>query len=308
MNQPLSFKKTVQSSSTWHGRLNLVYAHRQGKTVITEQHNQAPLKVQRPFYPEGEEVCHSIILHTAGGVVGGDRLSCNFHLQPSSQTLITTAAASKIYRSNGIQAGQNIEINIDVGACLEWLPQETIIFDAADYRQDLRVELATDASFLSWEINRFGRSARGEKFSQGNWRSHTEIWQKGIPLWIDRQWLPGSEEIFYSPHGLAGQPVVGSLLFVGKPVSTEIVEKARTLWKPNSQSQIANPQSPFTAISSVRAYPKPQTGVTRLNNGFLCRYRGNSTTEVRNWFISVWQLLRTSFLSRGSCVPRVWLV
>lgn len=294
MSQPLNLKTTVPPSNTWHGKLNLVYAHRQEKTVIVEQQNQAPLKVQRPFYPEGQEVCHSIILHTAGGVVGGDRNSCNFDLQSNSQALITTAAASKIYRSNGIQARQNIEINVDEGACLEWLPQETIVFDAADYRQDLRVELATDASFLGWEINRFGRSARGEKFLQGNWRSHTEIYQKGIPLWIDRQWLPGSEKIFHSPHGLAGQPVIGSLIFVGKTVSTEIVEQARSLWKSKSNLQ-----------SSI---PNPQTGVTRLNNGFLCRYRGNSTTEVRNWFISVWLLLRTSFLSRGSCVPRVWLV
>jgi urease accessory protein len=85
----------------WHGKLNLVYAHRQNTTTLIHNQNQAPLKVQRPFYPEGQEVCHSVILHTAGGVVGGDRLSCNFHLQPNAQALITTAAASKIYRSNG---------------------------------------------------------------------------------------------------------------------------------------------------------------------------------------------------------------
>ena len=307
MNQSLNFKTTVSSSNSWHGKLNLVYAHRQGKTVIIEQQNQAPLKVQRPFYPEGQEICHSIILHTAGGVVGGDRLSCDFDLQPNSQALITTAAASKIYRSNGSQARQNIEINVDKGACLEWLPQETIVFDAADYRQDLRVELATDASFLGWEINRFGRSAKGEKFLQGNWRSHTEIYQKGIPLWIDRQWLPGNEEVFYSPHALGGQPVIGSLLFLGKSVSTEIVEQARTLWKPNTPFPIPNPHSPRKRCGRT-PIANPQTGVTRLNNGFLCRYRGNSTIEVRNWFISVWQLLRTSFLNRGSSVPRVWLI
>ena len=310
MNQSLNFKTTVSSSNSWHGKLNLVYAHRQGKTVIIEQQNQAPLKVQRPFYPEGQEICHSIILHTAGGVVGGDRLSCDFDLQPNSQALITTAAASKIYRSNGNQARQNIKIEVDRGACLEWLPQETIVFDAADYRQDLRVELATDASFLGWEINRFGRSARGEKFFQGNWLSYTEIYQKGIPLWIDRQWLPGNEEVFYSPHGLAGQPVVGSLIFVGKPISTEIVEQARTLWKSNTQSQLKIHRDSGTSpsLSQIPSRQSPTLGVTRLNNGFLCRYRGNSTTEVRNWFISVWQLLRTSFLNRGSSVPRVWLI
>jgi urease accessory protein len=270
-----------QIAEGWHGKLNLVYADRQGKTQLIYNHQQAPLKVQRPFYPEGEKVCHSVILHTAGGMVGGDRLSSNIHLQPQTQALITTAAASKIYRSNGLQARQIIQMQVDAGAFLEWLPQETILFNDAIYRQDLRVELATGGSWLGWEITRFGRSARGEKFLQGEWRSHTEIWQEGIPLWIDRQ--RGSEEIFHSPHGLAGKPIVGSLVWVGGAVSGEIVEKTRNLWD-----------------------GKGEAGVSRLQHGLLCRYRGASTSEVRNWFINVWQLLRVSFLNRGNCIPRVW--
>ncbi|MBE8966411.1 urease accessory protein UreD [Nostocales cyanobacterium LEGE 12452] len=273
-----------QIAEGWHGKLNLVYADRQGKTQLIYNHQQAPLKVQRPFYPEGE-ICHSVILHTAGGVVGGDRLSSNIHLQPQAQALITTAAASKIYRSNGLQARQNIEMQVDAGACLEWLPQETILFNDAIYRQDLRVELATGASWLGWEITRFGRSARGEKFLQGEWRSHTEIWQEGIPLWIDRQWLRGSEETFHSPHSLGGKPIVGSLVWVGGAVSGEIVEKTRNLWD-----------------------GKGEAGVSRLQHGLLCRYRGASTSEARNWFIDVWQMLRVSFLNRGNCIPRVWQV
>ncbi|MEH2204391.1 MAG: urease accessory protein UreD [Nostoc sp.] len=269
----------------WHGKLNLVYADRQGKTQLLYSHHQAPLKVQRPFYPEGEKVCHSVILHTAGGMVGGDRLSSNIHLQPQTQALITTAAASKIYRSNGLQVRQNIEMQVDTGACLEWLPQETILFNDAIYRQDLRVELATGGSWLGWEITRFGRSARGEKFLQGEWRSHTEIWQEGIPLWIDRQWLQGSEETFHNPHGLAGKPIVGSLVWVSGAVSAEIVKKTRNLW-----------------------HGEGEAGVSRLQHGLLCRYRGTSTSEVRNWFINVWQLLRVSFLNRGNCIPRVWQV
>lgn len=217
--------------------------------------------------------------------MGGDRLRCNFHLQPNAQALITTATASKIYRSNGTQARQSIEIQVDAGACLEWLPQETIVFNGAIYRQDLRVELATGASWLGWEITRFGRSARGEKFLQGDWRSHTEIWQQGVPLWIDRQWLPASDEVLHSPHGLSGKPIVGSLAWVGQAVSPSIVEKARSLWHGSGEA-----------------------GVTLLGNGLLCRYRGSVTSEVRNWFISVWQLLRLSFLSRGNCLPRVWLL
>ena len=269
----------------WHGKLNLVYADRLNSTQLIHSHHQAPLKVQRPFYPEGAKICHSVMLHTAGGVVGGDRLSYNLHLQPQAKALITTAAASKIYRSTGLQARQNINIQIDAGACLEWLPQETIIFNGAIYRQDLRVELAPGASWLGWEITRFGRTARGEKFVQGEWRSHTEIWQEGLPLWIDRQWLPGSEEVFHSPHGLAGQPIVGSLVWVGNPISGETLAKMRNLWVGTGE-----------------------IGMTQLQNGFLCRYRGASTSEVRNWFTVIWQLLRVSVLNRSSCVPRVWQV
>ena len=286
--------REAESSKIWHGKLNLIYNHSQNKTRLIQSQNQAPLKVQRPFYPEGESVCHSVILHTAGGIVGGDKLSGNFHLQPNSKALITTAAANKIYRSNGLQARQNIKINIDDRACLEWLPQETIVFNSAKFRQDIRIELAIEANFIGWEITRFGRTARGEKFIEGEWRSHFEVWRDNKPLWIDRQYLPGSEEIFHSPHGLAGKPIVGTLVYIGKPVSPEIVQQARSLFIP---------PSPLLPLP-----PSSCHGVTRLENGLLCRYRGDSTTEVRNWFISVWQLLRISFLNRNSCLPRVWML
>lgn len=273
-------------SSGWHGNLNLIYAKCAGTTQLIHNQNQAPLKVQRPFYPEGPAICHGVILHTAGGIVGGDHLSLNFHLQPDAHALITTASAGKIYRSNGNLARQTLQMHIEADAYLEWLPQESILFNGAIYRQDLKVELGPKASWLGWEITRFGRTARGEQFLQGNWRSNTEIWQQGQPLWIDRQQLIGGEEMFNSPHELAGQPVVGTLAWVGQPATPEIVEKARFLW------QTAERQG--------------EAGVSRLTAGLLCRYRGRSTTEVRNWFTDVWQLLRLSSFGRTSRLPRVW--
>lgn len=250
--------------------------------------NQAPLKIQRPFYPEGSEVCHSVILHTAGGVVGGDRLSINIALQPTTHALITTAAAGKIYRSNGQLAQQNISIKVDSQACLEWFPQPTILFNGAEYRQNLKVELAPEASWMSWEIIRFGRSARGEKFLAGNWRSYTEVWQQDDPIWIDRQWLKGGSEMVDSFLGLAGNSVVGSFVFVGQPVTAEVVTKARGLWE------------------SLNSNMSGEVGVTRLPKGMICRYRGRSTINVKNWFQSVWHYLRLFYLERPSCLPRVW--
>ncbi|MEQ8753102.1 MAG: urease accessory protein UreD [Coleofasciculus sp. G1-WW12-02] len=273
----------------WQGSLELVYANDQGKTNLVRDRVGSPLKVQRPFYPEGQRVCHTIVLHTAGGIVGGDRLSQTIHLQADAQALITTAAASKIYRSNGQRARQRIHIHVEAGACLEWLPQETIVFNGAVYQQQMTVELAPGASWLAWEITRFGRTARKERFLQGDWRSHSEIWQQGRPLWIDRQWLPGGEAVLDSPHGLAGQPIVGTLIWIGQPVSSEIVDNARNLWTASQR--------------------QGEAGVTQTQaQGLLCRYRGSSTTEVRNWFTQVWQCLRLTYLGRNVSQPRVWLV
>jgi len=288
VDSPFLAQAADTAMAGWQGSLQLRFSHCHGKTQQIHAQVQAPLKVQRPFYPEGVAVCHSVLLHTAGGIVGGDRLDQTIHLEPNAQALLTTAAATKVYRSNGQQARQTIEIQVDAGACLEWLPQETIVFNSAIYRQDLRVELAPGANWLGWEMTRFGRSARGEKFLQGEWRSHTEVWQQGHPLWIDRQWLPGGEETFNSPHGLAGQPVVATLAWVGQAVSPELVQKARMLWSAKER--------------------QGEAGVTQLLSGLLCRYRGSSTVEVRNWFTDVWQLLRLSLLGRPITKPRVWQI
>ena len=290
MIQNSTKQPTNNIQNGWHGRLNLVYANRSGTTQIIHNEMQAPLKVQRPFYPEGKEVCHSVILHTAGGVVGGDRLSSNFHLQPNAKALITSAAASKVYRSSRLESQQNIDIKLEPGANLEWLPQETIVFDGAIYQQNLRIELAPKASILLWEITRFGRTARGEKFLSGKWRSHTEIWQQNRLLWIDRQLLIGGDKMLESPHGLAGKPVVATLTLVSEPITTELLEKVRAL---PSEATI-NPGN-----STI--------GVTRIPNGLVCRYRGVSTTAARDWFVSIWDLLRLSFSERPCCLPRVWV-
>lgn len=270
--------------SSWQGKLQLTFAEVEGKTQITRQYAQAPWKVQRPFYPEGKQICHCVPVHTAGGMVGGDSLVADWHLQPQTRVLMTTPAASKIYRSSGATAQQKISIQLEAGSCLEWLPQETIIFDGAIYCQDSRLELAPDACWLGWEITRFGRSARGEKFSKGDWHSHTEVWRQGVPLWIDRQQIPAA--LSQTPGGLAGDRVAASLAFVGKSAEKDIIEQIRHIWE--------TIECPGTI------------GVTRLLEGLLCRYRGDSTQAARRWFVAVWQFLRPWYLSRTVCLPRIW--
>ncbi|MEM8603385.1 MAG: urease accessory protein UreD [Cyanobacteria bacterium P01_H01_bin.121] len=296
------------TSRNWQGKLALHFKRVQDKTQMQVHEVQAPFKIQRHFYPEGAEICHGLILHTAGGIVGGDRLSLRLILAAETQALLTTVAATKVYGpgpnhtaattkttaqtaplDQAPRAEQDIQIQVGPQAHLEWLPQESIIFAGANYQQRLRVELAADASWCSWEITRLGRTARGETFVQGQWRSHTEVWRQGVPLWLDPQWVPGNPEVWHSLHGLAGCPIVASFCWLGPEVEPEIVQQIRELWRQQTHS-------------------RADIGVTRLIAGVLCRYRGHSIAEVRQWFIAVWRLLRSHYRGQSVQMPRAWPV
>ncbi|MFM7469912.1 MAG: urease accessory protein UreD [Nodosilinea sp.] len=273
-------------SRGWQGIAHMVYSFGQGICRPTQTYTQAPLRVQRPLYPEGLDLCHSVLVHTAGGLVAGDRLTIDLHLQDQSRALVTTAAASKVYGGQGeTLADQTTTLTLAPQTVLEWFPQETIVFNQARYRQHLRVNLAPQSIWCGWEITRFGRTARGERFDQGDWQSSLEIWQANQPLWLDQQSLVGGSLALDSVNGLGGQPVVASLALVGMVLSAD---------------QLTQLRSRGSAIAAG------QIGLTRLQSGLLCRYRGPSTTVARQWLISLWQELRPWYLGRPAVVPRVW--
>jgi len=282
----IGLTSVLSSPSVWTGELQLSLARRQGKTQIVHRYTRSPFKLQRPFYPEGPEICHNVMLHTAGGLVGGDRLQVGLTLEQEAQGLVTSAAASKVYRSAGPAAQQRIAISIGPNACLEWLPQETILFNGAHYRQHVQVSLAENALLIGWDIVRLGRSARQETFQRGTWRSLTEVTREGCPLWVDPQSLTGGDALLTSPTGMANCPVVATFFAVGRDVPRSLVEACR--------------QWPATGVSDA------SFGVTRLMSGLLCRYRGRSTTQAKQWFEHVWHLTRHHYHGRAICRPRVW--
>jgi urease accessory protein len=273
-------------ANQWEGTVTLHYDRVGDKTRLAKVWHQAPLKVQRPFYPEAPGICHTILIHTAGGMVGGDRLIYHLTLAPQTHAVVTTAAASKIYCAQDKITEQVIEIDIAEQAYLEWLPQETIVFNQAKFKQSLKVNLGPKASWLGWDIYRFGRTARGERFVEGDWRSHTEVWRAGVPLWIDRQWLPASQQMIDHPHGLNQCSVVGTLAWMGQEVDRDFVQQLRELW--------------------TNLGLEGEIGVTRVQQGFICRYRGQSTSEVRQWFTQVWNHVRFYASGQPACPVRVW--
>ncbi|MEA5411562.1 urease accessory protein UreD, partial [Synechococcus sp. BA-120 BA3] len=167
----------------------------------------APLKIQRAF-AAGDGRCQLPLLHTGGGLVGGDELAIEAELGAGSRALITSVAAQKVYgtvgRSRRVPAGswtfQTLDFRLAAGADLEWLPQELVVFRDGLFQQTCRVELAEGASWLGAEVVRLGRSADGETLGSGRWRSLLEIRRQGQWELVDRLELGGAS--LESPHGL----------------------------------------------------------------------------------------------------------
>ncbi|EKV03543.1 urease accessory protein UreH [Leptolyngbya sp. PCC 7375] len=284
---------TVQSEQAtaepcWRGTLDLRFAHMNGRTFPAKSFSTSPLRIQRPFYPAAAPGnCQSVIVHTAGGMVGGDQLDMVITAEADTQVLVTTAAAHKVYRSQGDWAQQTIQLTVASDAYVEWLPQELILFDGGRFQQSLKVDLEPGGVWLSWDITRFGRSARGETLTTGQWRSQTEIWQQGTPLWIDQQQLLGGSEVLVSRNGLAGYPVVGTFLLLGKSITPEHLSAIRTRL-------------------NLKGLTGCDAGVTQLEQGLVARYRGSSSQIARQYFIDIWQYLRAKVLGQKSYIPRVW--
>lgn len=271
--------------SSWSGTLSLSFDCVQGDTVLRRQEASLPLAFQKPLYPEGPRHCHGVILHPPGGVANDDKLHVMVDLRDNAQVLLTSPGATKIYRS-ATHASQRVELCLAEGAYLEWLPQEVIVFNGASWCQHSRIDLASNAHWLGWDIVRFGRTAAGERFSEGHWQSVTEVWRDDKPLWIDRQQLQGGCALLDSQLGLRGEAVIGTLVWIGLAVTRELLEDFRQWWQ--SQSY------------------QGEMGISRLPEGLVARYRGSSTAEARSCFIAIWQRLRQHAWQRPVCLPRVW--
>ena len=190
------------SDSGWDAKLSLRFASRGDRTEIVERRHHGPLRIQRPFYPEPSGTCHVYVLHPPGGVVGGDQLALDVSVDAGAHALLTTPAATKLYRSAGARAGVRQTLRVARGARLEWLPHETIAFSAAHAELMTRVELAAGARFLGWEMLCLGRPASDERFDRGEVRQSIEIEIGGKPAYCERGSYAAGDEVLSAAWGL----------------------------------------------------------------------------------------------------------
>jgi urease accessory protein len=269
--------------SGWRAQLDLGYRRRGECTVLTTRIHEGPLVVQKSLYPEGDAVCQNIIVHPPGGIVGGDTLAVNVDAGPCTHVQLTTPGAAKCYRSGGAFARQRIRLRAARGAVLEWLPQETILFDASKIELELSIELVDDARFLGWDVVCLGRTAAGERFDRGALRQRLTLTRDGIPVLVERAVLNGGAPLLTSPVGLHGNPVFGTLLAAAPAVTQAMLESCRQV------SLIAG-----------------EGAVTRLPGVLIARYRGASAAAARHYFVQLWQKLRPALALPAAVPPRIW--
>jgi len=262
------------ATASWKAQLALEFALAGDRTVLAERRHDGPLVVQKALYPEGDAVCHAIVVHPPAGIAGGDELELHVRAGAGAHALLTTPGAGKWYRSAGPWAAQRLRF--EVAGALEWLPQESIVFDGALARLGTEVRLQGDARYLGWEILCLGRTGSGERFRKGEIRLDTKLYRDGRLLWLERGRIEGGGALLDSPAGLQGKSVCGTLLAAGAPFD----------------------------LAACRAIEG--LAVTQLPGVLVARYLGDSSEQAKRLFARLWAVLRPALFGREAAEPRIW--
>jgi urease accessory protein len=264
--------------AAWRASLRLRFADDGGATRLIERAHSGPLRVQKPLYPEGPRICHAIVIHPPGGVVGGDCLEIDAAAGAGSHAFLTTPGAAKWYRANGRVSRHDVRIHAGAGAAFEWMPQETIFFDDANVMLDHDVQLEEGARYIGGEILCFGRRASGETFRRGVIRQRTSIRSAGKLVW----WEQGAIDAagIGSRFGLNGASVCATLIAVGAPL-------------------------PAPLLAALRAID-PQLALSQVKSVCVARYLGDDSEAARSAIFKAWQTLRPHLLGCDAPLPRIW--
>ncbi|MGD9835587.1 MAG: urease accessory protein UreD [Piscinibacter sp.] len=238
----------------WHGRLELDY-RRDGDTTQAHDRHDGPLRVLQRLYPEGPGICHHVLVHPPGGMVGGDTLGIALNLAEGSHAVITSPGAARFYRSQGDRAVQQVQATLAAGSRLEWLPLETLAYSGCDGENRLVFTLNGDAEMLGWDVLALGLPAADQPFERGRYRQHLEL--PGV--WLERGTIAADDAVLLdSPLGLAGQRVLGTLWFAaGTPLAATrrdaLLDEARGLAADHALARQAGATAPNDRVVVLRA-------------------------------------------------------
>jgi len=237
----------------WHARLALDYGMESGRCVARFAH-EGPLRILQSLYPEGEAICHNVLVHPPSGIVGGDVLDIRVRGAAGSHGLVTTPGASRFYRSQGEPALQRTQIALEAGARLEWLPLEAICYSGCLAQNRLEMELAPGAELLGWDVTALGLPEAGQPFVQGSLQQHLEL--RGA--WLERGRIAATDQrLLDGPLGLAGQRCMATLYFacgsaLDRARREQALELAREVIAAHPLAALAGATAPGPQVVAVR--------------------------------------------------------
>lgn len=237
----------------WNARLALDYAVEHGRCVARFEHD-GPLRVLQALYPEGDGVCHSVLVHPPGGLVGGDTLEIAIHARAGAHGLVTTPGASRFYRSQAGPAVQRVRIRLDEGSRLEWLPLEAICYSGCVAQNHVSLALAPGSELMGWDITALGLPESGQPFASGSLLQHLEL--EGT--WLERGHIDaGDTRLLDGPLGLAGHRCVGTLFLAAgselpRPRREEALELARAVAAGHPLAATVGATAPGSQVVVVR--------------------------------------------------------
>ncbi len=273
---------------TWHAQLDIDYLQSSGRTVVRHVHT-GPLRVLQSLYPEGDAICHNVLVHPPGGLVGGDTLDINVRAGGAAHGLITTPGATRFYRSSGEAAIQRTHLTLNDAARLEWLPLEAIAFNDCLAENHLTLSLAPEAEFMGWDVTAFGLPLAQQPFEAGQFFQHIEV--PGV--WLERGLIRAEDQrLMNSPLGLAGQRCMASLFFVAgsklqRNRRAQALEVARDVIEKHELRLSAGATSPDGQVVIVRVLAPV-------------------VEPAMNLLREVWVSWRQHFWGLSSAAPRIW--
>ena len=204
---------------TWQGSLALAFRLAGERTVVHDRH-EGPLRLLKSLHPEGEPVCHAVLVHPPGGIVGGDRLSIDVAVAHGGHALVTTPGATRFYRTTGEPASQTATARVEAGARLEWLPLETLAYSGCDATSAAAITLSParddrpPGEAMGWDVVALGLPASGAPFVHGRWTQSLQVGGPDVGRWLDRGTTRADDaRLLASPLGWAGERVLATLWF-----------------------------------------------------------------------------------------------
>jgi urease accessory protein len=196
-----------------NGKARLVFRRRDGATRLHRLHQDGSAKIRFPRMLDG--VPEAVLINTAGGMTGGDVFGTEVGLEEGAHAVLTTQACERIYRSTGALVRVTNRIDLAAGSRLDWLPQETILFDGGRISRRLDVDLADGAELLISEATVFGRAAMGETVNSGTFRDRWRIRREGRLVFADDLCFEGAiASQLKRPAILAGNAAMATILLV----------------------------------------------------------------------------------------------